>query len=82
MCQCIIKRFVAVAMIKRIKVMALQLDNTFLKQTDDIERDIAKLEEADIAEYLRQNPEFFQKHADIMSNVVAPERWTEKVLLI
>lgn len=56
--------------------MALQLDNTFLKQTDDIERDIAKLEEADIAEYLRQNPEFFQKHADIMSNVVAPERWT------
>jgi uncharacterized protein YigA (DUF484 family) len=76
MCQCIIKRFAALATIKRIKVMALQLDDNFLEHDDDVELDVVQLEETDVVEYLRQNPQFFQKHPDIMSDVVVPERWT------
>ncbi|NQW00418.1 MAG: DUF484 family protein [Rhodospirillales bacterium] len=32
--------------------------------------------EEDVVAYLRRNPDFFKSHADIMSEVVAPERWT------
>jgi uncharacterized protein YigA (DUF484 family) len=56
--------------------MTLQLDDTFLKHDDDMKLGVVQLEETHVAEYLRQNPQFFQKHADIMSEVVAPERWT------
>jgi uncharacterized protein YigA (DUF484 family) len=56
--------------------MALQLGGTFLERDDDMKLDVVQLEENDVVEYLRQNPEFFQKNADIMSDVVAPERWT------
>ena len=56
--------------------MALQLDGTFLEHNDDKEHDVIQLEETDVAEYLRKNPQFFQKYTDIMSEVVAPERWT------
>ena len=56
--------------------MALQLGGTFLEHDDDMELDAIQLEETDVAKYLRQNPQFFQTHADIMSDVVAPERWT------
>ena len=56
--------------------MAPQLEDTFLEQDDDMELGLIQLEESDVAEYLRQNPNFFKKHADIMSDVVAPERRT------
>jgi uncharacterized protein YigA (DUF484 family) len=76
MYQCIIKRFAALATNKRKKEMDPQLEDTFLEQDDDMELGLIQLEESDVAEYLRQNPNFFKKHADIMSDVVAPERRT------
>jgi uncharacterized protein YigA (DUF484 family) len=57
-------------------MMALQLDNTPLEHDDDMKLDVVQLAETDVVEYLRKNPNFFQKHADIMSDIVAPERWT------
>ncbi len=56
--------------------MAMQLDNTFSEHDDDMQLDAIQLEETEVAEYLRQNPQFFQKYTDIMSDIVAPERWT------
>ena len=56
--------------------MALELDDIFLEHDDNKELPVIQLDETDVVEYLRQNPQFFQKHADIMSEVIAPERWT------
>jgi uncharacterized protein YigA (DUF484 family) len=56
--------------------MGLQIVGTCSKHNDVMEFDVTQLEDTVVVEYLRQNPQFFQKHADILSDVVAPERWT------
>ncbi len=37
---------------------------------------VRQLDDQEVADYLRNNPDFFKAHADIMSEIVAPERWT------
>lgn len=56
--------------------MTQQLDDLVEDQDDDEMNPISGLNASDVAEYLRENPDFFKAHADIMSEVVAPERWT------
>lgn len=51
--------------------------DTYVQDNDDLKTaGTQQLSEADVAEYLRNHPDFFKSHADIMSEVVAPERWT------
>lgn len=48
-------------------------------QVDNDDLEIAQtqqLSEEAVADYLRDHPDFFKTHADVMSEVVAPERWT------
>ncbi len=56
--------------------MSQPLDD-YLGDNDDLKiSGTQPLNDATVAEYLRNHPDFFKSHADIMSEVVAPERWT------
>lgn len=56
--------------------MTQPLDNC-LQDNDDLKTaGTQQLNDENVAEYLRNHPDFFKSHSDIMSEVVAPERWT------
>ena len=56
--------------------MTQPLDDLLPDENDGADAQELQLEASDVAEYLRQNPEFFKSHPDVMSEVVVPERWT------
>jgi len=56
--------------------MTQQLDDHLLDGDDGVDVPTPQLEASDVAEYLRKNTDFFKLYPDIMSEVVAPERWT------
>jgi len=56
--------------------MKQQLDNITPQHENEKLMTNQQLSEEQVATYLRDHPDFFNSHADIMSEVVAPERWT------
>lgn len=56
--------------------MTQQLDELLPPEDDLNSATLPTLNEQDVADYLRCNPDFFKTHADIISEMVAPERWT------
>lgn len=56
--------------------MTQQVDNIRPQHENENLMPNQQLSEEQVAAYLRDNPDFFKSHADIMSEVVAPERWT------
>ncbi len=42
-----------------------------------IENSVAELSEQDVVDYLQAHPEFFRTHAHVLSDMEAPDRWSE-----
>ncbi len=56
--------------------MTQQPDSVFNEHENENIMQNQQLNEKQVAEYLQENPDFFKAHPEIMSEVVAPERWT------